>query len=71
MKTVAGSENDKTVIEQLKVENTELTAKVKEEQSSNQARLTELETKYTSVVIAETPEPDVAAVAAPTMEVNS
>jgi hypothetical protein len=50
---------------------TKLKAKVKEVQSTHQARLAELETKSYSVVTADAPEPAVATVAAPTMEVTS
>ena len=73
-KSKSGSKDDKTVIGELKVETTELKAKVKEaefSQSTMQTRLTELETKSTSVVTDEAQEPTVAAETAPPMEVTS
>jgi hypothetical protein len=70
-KTVGGSEDDKNVIAKQKVDNTKLKAKVKEVQSTHQASLTELETKFTSVVTAEAPEPAVATEAAHQMEATS
>jgi hypothetical protein len=73
-KTVGGSEDDNTVTKELKVENTELTDKVKEvefSQSTTQARLTELETESSSVVTAEAPEPTVTTETAPPTELTS
>jgi nucleolin len=74
MKTVGGSEDDKTVIEKLEVENTKLKAKVKEVeffQSTLQARLTEMKTESSAVVTDEPLEPAVSAEAAPPMEATS
>ena len=68
MKTVGGSEDDKTVIETMQDEITELKAKMMEVESNHStllARLMELETKFSSVETAEVSDPGVATEAAP------